>query len=179
MFNLWKVFYCYILFILNFLFQLFRLFTALIKKKFNFDSLMNFIFIILDAAVIFLMISTITETSKAIAAFELDPRSRPPFDIGRAREFQIFLFWAFKILGGFWARNKVFIYQNYLVSIISIETFVRTLHLVVAFSVINSVKRMYHLVSKLMKLVIGWLLFMVPLTIGFGTVGSLFLCDHR
>ena len=53
---------------------------------------MNLIFIILDAAVIFLMISTITETSKAIAAFELDPRSRPPFDIGRAQEFQIFLF---------------------------------------------------------------------------------------
>ena len=45
---------------------------------------MNLIFIILDAVVIFLMISTIIETSKAIAAFELDPRSRPPFDIGRA-----------------------------------------------------------------------------------------------
>ena len=55
----------------------------MIKKKFNFDSLMNFTFIILDSAVIYLMISTITETSKAIAAFELDPRSRPPFDIGR------------------------------------------------------------------------------------------------
>ena len=81
-FNLRKVFYCYILFILNFLFQLFRLFTSLTKKKFNFDSLMNLTFIILDSAVIYLMISTITETSKAIAAFELDPRSRPPFDKG-------------------------------------------------------------------------------------------------
>ena len=57
---------------------------------------MNLIFIILDAAVIFLMISTITETSKAIAAFELDPRSRPPFDMGRARKFQSFLFSGFK-----------------------------------------------------------------------------------
>ena len=65
---------------------------------------MNLIFIILDAAVIFLMISTITETSKAIAAFELDPRSRPPFDIGRARKFLVFRFRAlkpFKFLGGF------------------------------------------------------------------------------
>ena len=82
-----KVFYCYILFILNFLFQLFRLFTSLIKKKFNFDTLMNFIFIILDAAVMYLMISTITETSKAIAAFELDPRSRPPFDKGMVQTY--------------------------------------------------------------------------------------------
>ena len=55
----------------------------MIKKKFNFDSLMNFTFIILDSAVMYLMISTITETSKAIAEFELDPRSRPPFDKGR------------------------------------------------------------------------------------------------
>ena len=75
-------------------------------------------------------------------------------------------------------QNKVFIYQSYLVSIISVETFARTLHLVVAFSVINSVKRMYHLISKLMKLMIGWLLFMIPLTLGFGTVGSLFLSDY-
>ena len=82
-FNPQKVFYCYILFVLNFLFQLFRLFTSMIKKKFNFDSLMNLTFIILDSAVMYLMISTITETSKAIAAFELDPRSRPPFDVGR------------------------------------------------------------------------------------------------
>ena len=59
----------------------------MIKKKFNFDTLMNLIFIILDAVVIFLMLSTIIETSKAIAAFELDPRSRPPFDIGWARKF--------------------------------------------------------------------------------------------
>ena len=65
---------------------------------------MNLIFIILDAAVIFLMISTITETSKAIAAFELDPRSRPPFDMGRARKFRVFRFQALKplkFLGGF------------------------------------------------------------------------------
>ena len=54
----------------------------------NFDTLMNLTFIILDAVVIFLMISTIIETSKAIAAFELDPRSRPPFDLGRARKFE-------------------------------------------------------------------------------------------
>ena len=66
----------------------------MIKKKFNFDTLMNFIFIILDAVVIFLMISTIIETSKAIAAFELDPRSRPPFDKGRARKFETF--WGIK-----------------------------------------------------------------------------------
>ena len=59
---------------------------------------MNLIFIILDATVIFLMISTITETSKAIAAFELDPRSRPPFDSGRARKFRVFRFQALKPL---------------------------------------------------------------------------------
>ena len=53
---------------------------------------MNLIFIILDAVVIFLMISTIIETSKAIAAFELDPRSRPPFDIGRAGKLGLWLF---------------------------------------------------------------------------------------
>ena len=50
---------------------------------------MNLIFIILDAVVIFLMLSTIIETSKAFAAFELDPRSRPPFDIGRAGKFGV------------------------------------------------------------------------------------------
>ena len=85
----------------------------MIKNNFNFDSLMNLIFIILDAAVIYLMISTITELTTAIAAFELDPRSRPPFDIGKAPKlYKIFKFWADLSLAQSIHLSKLFGFNN-------------------------------------------------------------------
>ena len=57
----------------------------------------------------------VLETSIAIGEFQLDPRARPPFD-------------------------TVFFYQYCLTTTISVELFLRILHLVVTFSVLNSVK---------------------------------------
>ena len=80
-----------------------------------------------DTVVIFFFVQVVLETSNAIAEFQLDPRARPPFD-------------------------SVFYYQYCLTTTISVELFLRILHLVVTFSVLNSVKSKVYVLRKIDRL---------------------------
>ena len=90
----------------------------------------------------------------SIKAFELDPRSRPPLE-------------------------NVFFYQNDLLSIVSISTFIRTLNLFGILSGLNSVKTTWTLIKKLIVKMIGWIFFMIPFTVAFSLVGMIFMNSYR
>ncbi len=96
-----------------------------------------------------------------MAIFELDPRGRPPFDL-------------------------VFYHQRHLRGSIAMALFFRSLYLLKALSSLNSVKSKFagahhnfnvlnlatmNVMKKLVIKLVGWTMFMIPLTFAFCLVG--------
>ena len=88
---------------------------SLCRYNLNIGNIDLTLFLAADTVAIYFFVQVVLETSRAITEFQLDPRARPPFD-------------------------SVFFYQYCLTTTISVELFLRILHLVITFSVLNSVK---------------------------------------
>ena len=103
------------MFLVNFIAETIQLFKKLLAGPRDGEILSLFTFIVFDTLTVTFMVNVIVETTEAIDQFQLDPRSRPNFEV-------------------------VFNNQHLLISVISLSLFLRILHLVITFSVLNSIK---------------------------------------
>ena len=109
------VFYCYVVFIVNMVVEFLTLLKRIFVGPRNAEILSLALFNTMDALTLTFMIKVVRSVTSAIDEFQLDPLSRPNFEV-------------------------VFNNQHFLISVISISLFTRILYLIVTFSVLNSIK---------------------------------------
>ena len=109
------VFYATVYFAIATIIEIYTFIRRISKRKFGADSIFSATFIAIDGYVIFYWVDRLIHLNAAMKMFELDPRSRPPFD-------------------------RVFFAQRHLQAGIAFALFFRSLFLLNALSGLNSVK---------------------------------------